>query len=96
MLHDFRARHHQSLFEGISDTLSVEEMTSQKYCKLGAKPKWAAHADQPSLASNEAPLTPISPWRDRSLWRITTTKTVEGTMSEMLPSGMKVGSKKED
>ena len=37
----------------ISDSFSVKEMTSQNCCKLGAKPKWAAHADQPSLTCGE-------------------------------------------
>ena len=83
-----------SLLAFISDTFSVKGMTSQSYCKLGAKPKWAAHADHPSLASGETPLTPIPPWRDRSLWRITTTNTVEGMMSKMVHHGLKTESKR--
>ena len=62
----------------ISDSGSVEEM-SQKHFKLGAKPKWSAHADWPNL-SEDSSTTPIPPWSDKSLWRITTTKTVEGLL----------------
>ena len=50
-----------SVLAGISDLFSVKEMTNQRYSKLGAKPKWAAHADQPTLACGETPLTPIPP-----------------------------------
>ena len=31
---------------------------------------------------------PIPPWRDKSLWRITTTETVEGLMSEQPSRGV--------
>ena len=34
-----------SVHVDISNSCSVEEMTSQKHYKLGAKPKWSAHAD---------------------------------------------------
>ena len=62
-----------SVLVGISDSCSVEEMTSQKQYKLGAKPKWSAHADWPCTSGDESSTTPISPWRDKSVWRITTT-----------------------
>ena len=71
----------------ISDSGSVEEM-SQKHFKLGAKPKWSAHADWPNL-SEDSSATPIPPWRDKSLWRIITTKTVEGLLSEQPSQGVK-------
>ena len=58
-----------SVHVDISDSGSVEEM-SQKHFKLGAKPKWSAHADWPNL-SEDSSATPIPPWRDKSLWRIT-------------------------
>ena len=64
-------------------------MTSQKHYKLGAKPKWSAHADWPSMSGDESSATPIPPWRDKSLWRIITTKTVEGLMSEEPSRGVK-------
>ena len=64
-----------SVHVDISDSGSVEEM-SQTHHKLVAKPKWSAHADWPDL-SEDSSTTPIPPWRDKSLWRITTTKTVE-------------------
>ena len=62
---------------------------NQKHYKLGAKPKWSAHhADWPSM-SDESSATPIPPWRDKSLWRITTRKTVEGLLSEQPSRGVK-------
>ena len=64
----------------ISDSGSVEEMRQKRY-NLGAKPKWSAHADWPNM-SGDSSATPTPPWRDKSLWRNTTTKTVEGLMSE--------------
>ena len=45
---------------------------SQKHDKLGAKCKRSAHADLPCNELCESSTTPIPPWRDRSLWRITT------------------------
>ena len=63
-----------SVLVGISDTFSVDEMTSQKHDKLGAKPKRSAHADLPCMNCDVSSTTPNPPWRDRSLWRITTTK----------------------
>ena len=69
-----------SVHVDISDSGSVEEM-SQKHYKFCAKPKWSAHADWPNF-SEDSSATPIPPWRDKSLWRTTTTKTVEGLMSE--------------
>ena len=72
----------------ISDSGSVEEM-SQKHHKLGAKPMWSAHhADWRSM-SDKSSATPIPPWRDKSLWRTMTTKTVEGLMSEQPSCGVK-------
>ena len=48
----------------------------QRHSKLGAKPKWCAHADWSTQSGDEA--STIPPWRNQSLWLITTTKTVEG------------------
>ena len=77
-----------SVHVDISDSGSVEEMC-QKHYKLGAKPKWSAHhADWPHL-SEDSSTTPTPPWRDKSLWRITTKKTVEGLMSEQPSRGVK-------
>ena len=39
--------------------------------------------------SEESSATPIPPWRDKSLWRTTTTKTVERLMSEQPSRGVK-------
>ena len=76
----------------ICDSDSAEEM-NQKHFKLGTKPKWSAYADWSAFAnwsnlSENSSATPISPWRDKSLWRITTTKTVEGLMSEQPSRGV--------
>ena len=38
---------------------------------------------------DESFTTPIPSWRDKSLWRITTTKTVEGLLSEQPSRGVK-------
>ena len=74
--HDPRISHSvwTPVLVGISDTFSVEEMTSQRHDKLGAKPKRSAHAGLPCMSCDESSTTPNPPWRDRSLWRITTTK----------------------
>ena len=64
-------------------------MTSHKYYKLSAKPKWAAHADLARWNCEETPMTPLPVWRDKSLWRITTTKTVEGVLCEEPSRGVK-------
>ena len=78
-----------SVHVDISDLGSAEEM-SQKHYTFGAKPKWSAHhADWPSLSGDQSSAPPIPPWRDESLWRITTTKTVEGLMSEQPSRGVK-------
>ena len=69
------------------DSDSAEEM-DQKHSKLGATPKWCAHADWPIQWSEDSPTWTIPPWRDQSLWRITTTKTVEG-LSEQPKCGVK-------
>ena len=50
----------------------------QRHSNLGAKPKWCAHADWPCPLGEDPSASSIPPWRDQSLWRITTTKTVEG------------------
>ena len=71
----------------ISDSGSVEEM-NQKHYNLRAKPRWSAHADWLDL-SEESSATPIPPWRDKSLWRITATKTVEGLLSDQSNQGVK-------
>ena len=82
-----------SVLAGISGPCSVEEMTSQKHFKPGAKPKWSAHADwsayEWSIMIDESSTTPVPPSRDKSLWRITTTKTVEALMSEQSSRGVK-------
>ena len=77
---DSHAPDHHLWLVDISDSGSVEEM-SQKHYRLGAKPKWSAHADWPDL-SEDSSTTPNPPWRDKSLWRITTTKTVKGQLSD--------------
>ena len=77
-----------SVHVDISASGSAEEM-SQKHYILEAKPKWCAHhADWPNM-SEDSSTTPTAPWRDKSLWRITTTKTVEGLMSEQPSRGVK-------
>ena len=38
---------------------------------------------------DESFTTPIPSWRDKSLWPITTTKTVEGLLSEQPSRGVK-------
>ena len=76
-----------SVHVDISISGYVEEV-SQKHYKLGAKPKWSAHVDRPDL-SEDSSTTPIPLWRDKSLWRITTTKTVEGLLSDQFNQGVK-------
>ena len=78
-----------SVLVGISDPFSAEKMTSQKHHNLGAKPKWSAHADLPYLGNDESSTTPIPPWRDKSLWLITTTRTVGGLLLEEPSRGVK-------
>ena len=41
------------------------------------------------MSGDESSTTTIPTWRDQSLWRITTTKTVEGLMSEQPSRGVK-------
>ena len=60
----------------------------QKHSKLGAKPKWSAHADWPSMSGDGSSTTTFPPWRDQSLWRITTTRTVD-RLSEQPNRGVK-------
>ena len=76
-----------SVHVDISASGSVEEMC-QKHYKLGAKPKWSAHADWPDL-SKDSSTRAIPPWKNKSLWRITTTQTVEGLLSEQPSHGVK-------
>ena len=57
--------------------MTAEEM-DQKHSKLGAKPNWSAHADWPNMSGDESFTTTMPPLRDHTLWRITTTRTVEG------------------
>ena len=66
-----------SFQEDIFDSDSAEEM-DQKHSKLGAKPNSCAHADWPKMSGDESFTTTMPPWRDHTLWRITTTRTVEG------------------
>ena len=61
----------------ICDSDFAEEM-DQKHSKLGAKPNWCAHADWPKMSGDESSTTTMPPLRDHTLWRITTTRTVEG------------------
>ena len=53
-----------------------------RQAKLVAEPTWSAHADWPNVSGDESSTTPIPPWRNQSIWRITTTKTVEGQDAE--------------
>ena len=70
-----------SVLAVISASISAKEMTSSRYFKFGARPKWTAqHA--PSQPCPNCGDTTIPPWRDKSLWRITTTKTAEGLLSK--------------
>ena len=83
-----------SVHADILDSGTAEKMSQQHY-KLGVKSKWCAHlADWSDHAdwshtSEESSALPIPPWRDKSLWRITTTKIVEGLMSEQPSRGVK-------
>ena len=77
-----------SVHVDISDSCSAEEM-SQKHYKLGAKPKWRAHHADWSNMSEESSATAIPLWRDKSLWGLTTTKTLEGLISEQPCLGVK-------
>ena len=53
--------------------------TNLRHSKLGAKPKWRAHADWSNQSGEDSAVsTTIPPWRNQSHWRITTTQTVEG------------------
>ena len=72
----------------ISASISAKEMTSSRCVKLGARPKWTAQR-APTQPRPNCGDTAIPPWRHTSLWRITTTKTVEGRLSENTSSGSK-------
>ena len=58
-----------SLLVDMSDSGSVEEM-SQNHYRRGEKPKWSSYADWPHK-SGDSSTTPIPPWSDSSLCRIT-------------------------
>ena len=62
-------------------------MTKSRDFKSGARTKWTAQLAPVQPCPNCGDTT-IPPWRDNSLWRITTTKTVEG------PENPSSGSKK--
>ena len=63
-------------------------MTSSKFFTLGAKPKWTAQPPSIQPCPNCGDPS-LPPWRDKSLWRITTTKTREGLLSEKQSRGSK-------
>ena len=71
-----------------SHWISAKEMTSLRCFKLGAKPKWTAQP-APTQPCPNCGDTTIPPWRDKSLWIITTTKTVEDLVTENQSSGSK-------
>ena len=61
----------------------------QGRCKLSATPKLSAHAGTSNQGGGDTAVsTTIPPWRNRSLWRITTTNTVEG-MADQPKYGVK-------
>ena len=62
--------------------------------KLSAKPNWCAHADWPKMSGDESSTTTMPPLRDHTLWRITTTRTVEG-LSEQPRCGAAIWSSTE-
>ena len=55
---------------------------------LGAKLKWRAHTDWSNPSGDESAASTVPHWRNQSLWRITTTKTVEG-LSDQPKCGVK-------
>ena len=77
---------------GTSNQASICDSCSarmdQRHSKLGVKPKWNAHADWSDMSGDESSASTIPPWRKQSLWRITTTETVEG-LSEQPKCGVK-------
>ena len=48
-------------------SLAGKRCEDKQHYKLGARPKWSAHADWPNM-SEDSSTTPIPPWRDKSLW----------------------------
>ena len=56
--------------------------------KMGAKPKWTAQLPSIQPCPNCGDPS-LPPWRDKYRWRITTTKTVEGPLSEKRSRGAK-------
>ena len=76
-----------SVLVGISDSCSVEEMTSQMHYNLGAKLKRSAHADWPCMSN--LPRLLFHRGHCQSLWRITRTKTVDGLWLEDPNRGVK-------
>ena len=61
---------------GFGDSYSAR--MDQRHSKLRYKSKWSAHADWSNQSGDESAASTIPPWRNQSLWRITTTRTVEG------------------
>ena len=57
---------------------ATKEMASATHFFLGTRPKWPAQA-APSQPCPSCGDTVVPPWRDKSLWRITATKTLEST-----------------
>ena len=66
---------------------SANEMTNSKFFTLGAKPKWTAQPPSIRPCPNCGDPS-LPPWREKSLWRITTTKTT-GQLSEKQFRGSK-------
>ena len=54
----------------------------QSHSKLETKPMWSAHAELSNPSGEESAASILPSWRDQSLWRITTTKTVERLSGE--------------
>ena len=75
----------------ISNSISLSlhaEMISSRHFNLGARTKWQAQATPSHPCPSGEPVVP--PWRDKSLWRITTTQTVEGLLSEKPSESTKI------
>ena len=86
LLQTFQTRSHCPFLQTFQPRSKVslqatKEMDSARHFKLGVRPKWPRQAtpSQPCPSCGE---TVVPPWRDKSLWRVTSTKTVEGLLSE--------------
>ena len=80
--------HSASLSAVISESISAKVMTSSRYFKLGARPKWTTQP-APTQPCPNCGETTIPPWRPKPVWRITSTKTVEGLLTENPSNGSK-------